>query len=182
MIFSILWFFCTLRFQIYKYLYLSQILSYHKKPNTSIEGFSISKNIPLWLVLWSRVTYTRASQQLITPTLTSNFGKLLHDLLLSFALGDGPHKQTIVGNRDAHTDVFPRANFIVVTLQERLQSESKRPQVDRNKQTITYEFDGLLSSLFSAEGDEGVSSVQPAERVHHQTQIPYGSGFLEQRD
>ncbi len=127
-------------------------------------------------------TYTRASQQLITPTLTSNFGKLLHDLILSFALGDGPHKQTIVGNRDAHTDVFPRANFIVVTLQERLQSESKRPQVDRNKKTITYEFDGLLSSLFSAEGDEGVSSVQPAERVHHQTQIPYGSGFLEQRD
>ncbi len=122
-------------------------------------------------------TYTRASQQLITPTLTSNFGKLLHDLILSFALGDGPHKQTIVGNRDAHTDVFPRANFIVVTLQERLQSESKRPQVDRNKKTITYEFDGLLSSLFSAEGDEGVSSVQPAERVHHQTQIPYGSGF-----
>lgn len=127
-------------------------------------------------------TYIRASQPLITPTLTSNFGKLLHDLLLSFALGDGPHKQTIVGNRDAHTDVFPRANFVVVTLQERLQSESKRPQVDRNKQTITYEFDGLLSSLFSAEGDEGVSSVQPAERVHHQTQIPYGSGFLEQRD
>ncbi len=31
-IFSIFWFFCTLRFQIYKYLYLSQILSYH---NTS---------------------------------------------------------------------------------------------------------------------------------------------------
>ncbi len=127
-------------------------------------------------------SHKRASQQLITPTLTSNFGKLLHDLLLSFALGDGPHKQTIVGNRDAHTDVFPRANFIVVTLQERLQSESKSPQVDINKQTITYEFDGLLSSLFSAEGDEGVSSVQPAERVHHQTQIPYGSGFLEQRD
>ncbi len=32
MIFSIFSFFCTLRFQIFKYLYLGQILSYHNKP------------------------------------------------------------------------------------------------------------------------------------------------------
>lgn len=82
--------------------------------------------------------YTRASQQLITPTLTGNFGKLLHDLLLSFALGDGAHKQTIVGNRDAHTDVFPRTNFIVVTLQERLQSESEESQVERRTQADSH--------------------------------------------
>ncbi len=59
-IFSIFRFFCTLRFQIYKYC---SIITNH----TSMERLfiqlsddayiSISKNWPLWLVLWSRVTY-----------------------------------------------------------------------------------------------------------------------------
>lgn len=124
----------------------------------------------------------------ITPTLTSNFGKLLHDLVLSFALRDGPHKKTIVGNRDAYADVFARSNFVVVTLQEILQSEPKRLrwlwQGDQRQtvRTIAYKFDRFLRSLFSAESDEGVSSVQPAEGVHHQTQIPYRPSFLKQRD
>ncbi len=59
-IFSIFRFFCTLRFQIYKYC---PIITNH----TSMESLfiqlsddvyiSISKNWPLWLALWSRVTY-----------------------------------------------------------------------------------------------------------------------------
>lgn len=54
-------------------------------------------------------------------TLTGNFGKLFHYLLFSFALGNGAHKQTIIGNRDANTNVFAGPNLIVVTLQEKIQ-------------------------------------------------------------
>ncbi len=56
-IFSIFWFFCILRFQIYKYLYLSQILSYHNKPTVQWCKNLNFENEPVWLVLWSRVTY-----------------------------------------------------------------------------------------------------------------------------
>ncbi len=61
-IFSIFRFFCSLRFQIYKYC---PIITNH----TSMEilfiqlsddvYISISQNWPLWLVLWSRVTYVK---------------------------------------------------------------------------------------------------------------------------
>lgn len=51
--------------------------------------------------------------------LTGNFGKLFHYLLFSFAFGNGAHKQTIVGNGDAHTNVFTGPYLIVVTLQQK---------------------------------------------------------------
>ncbi len=63
-IFSIFRFFCTFRFQIFKLLYFSQIWNILTN-NTSMESLFIhmmyksqfKKKIPLWLVLWSRVTY-----------------------------------------------------------------------------------------------------------------------------
>ena len=47
---------------------------------------------------------------------------------------------------------------------------------------MTYQFDGFLCSVFSAERDEGVASVQAAERVHHQAKVPDRTGLLKQRD
>ena len=47
---------------------------------------------------------------------------------------------------------------------------------------MTYQFNGLLCSVFSAERDEGVASVQAAERVHHQAKVPDRTSLLEQRD
>ena len=52
----------------------------------------------------------------------------------------------------------------------------------RDGPEMTYQFDGLLCSVFSAERDERVASVQAAERVHHQAKVPDRTGLLEQRD
>ncbi len=66
MIFSIFRFFCTLRFQIFKYC---PIITNH----TSMERWFIQiSNGPVWLVLWSRVTYRHEH----TPVLRSFF--LIH--------------------------------------------------------------------------------------------------------
>lgn len=46
----------------------------------------------------------------------------------------------------------------------------------------SHQLHSLLSSLFTAEGDEGVAPVQPAERVHHEPEVPDGPGFLKQRN
>lgn len=54
--------------------------------------------------------------KLKTARLTCDFCKFLNDLLFCFTLGDGANKQSIIGHRDAHTDVFTWSNFIVVAL------------------------------------------------------------------
>ena len=43
-----------------------------------------------------------------------------------------------------------------------------------------YQFDCLLRSLFGAECDESIASVETAERVHHQTQVPDRPRLLKQ--
>lgn len=48
--------------------------------------------------------------------LTCDFCKFFNNLLFCFTLGDGANEQSIIGHRDAHADVFPRSNFIVVAL------------------------------------------------------------------
>ncbi len=64
MIFSIFWFFCTLRFQIYKYCPLitnhtsMEILCTQLSDDAWI---SMLKNVPLWLVLW--VTHIKKKHQ-----------------------------------------------------------------------------------------------------------------------
>lgn len=50
--------------------------------------------------------------------LTCNLWKLFNNLLFCFALGDGSNKQSVIGHRDAHADVFTRSNFTVVALQK----------------------------------------------------------------
>lgn len=51
--------------------------------------------------------------------------------------------------------------------------------VDRSN---SYQFHRLLCSFFSAESDKGVASVQAAEWIHHQSQVPDGAGFLKERN
>lgn len=48
--------------------------------------------------------------------LTGDFSKLLHNLFFCFALRDGADKQSVIGHRDAHANVFARSDFTVVTL------------------------------------------------------------------
>lgn len=52
-------------------------------------------------------------------SLTCDFRELLDNLLFCFTLGDGAHKQPIVGHRDANPDVFTGPDFIVVALEEK---------------------------------------------------------------
>jgi len=73
---SMFWFFRTLRFQVFK-LYLCQILSHHWK--AYLFSFQImcksqfkKTNWPMWLVLWSRVTFV-----VITGKNRTNFTTLL---------------------------------------------------------------------------------------------------------
>lgn len=44
----------------------------------------------------------------------------------------------------------------------------------------SYQFHRLLRRFFSAESDKGVASVQAAEWIHHQSQVPDGAGFLKE--
>lgn len=44
----------------------------------------------------------------------------------------------------------------------------------------SYQFHRLLCSFFSAESDKGIASVQAAEWIHHQSQVPDGAGFLKE--
>lgn len=50
--------------------------------------------------------------------LTCDFGKFFNNLLFCFTLGDGANKESIIGHRDAHADVFTWSNFIVVALRK----------------------------------------------------------------
>lgn len=53
-----------------------------------------------------------------TVWLTCYFRKFFNNLLFRFTLGDGANKQSIIGHRDAHSNVFSWSNFIVVALQK----------------------------------------------------------------
>lgn len=61
-------------------------------------------------------------EQCIHPhqELTCDFGKLFYNLFLCLALGNGAHKESVVCDRDAHTNVFARANFMIVVLQRKM--------------------------------------------------------------
>ena len=50
------------------------------------------------------------------PRLTCDFRKLLHYLFFRFTFGDWPNKQSIIRNRYTHSNVFARANFMIVKL------------------------------------------------------------------
>lgn len=52
----------------------------------------------------------------------------------------------------------------------------------RNNSINAYQFDSLLCGFFSAESYKGVASVQAAERIHHEAQVPDGASFLKQRN
>lgn len=131
--------------------------------------------------------------------LTGDFCELLHNLLFCFALGDRADKQSVICHRDAHANVFARSDFTIVTLQRiKTQPRSQtskhypcsfinyRPRANicaRGCATNSpYQLDCRLGSLFSAEGDKGIASVQATEWVHHQTQVPDRTCLLKQGD
>ncbi len=116
MIFSILWFFCTLRFQIYKYC---PIITNHTSMERSFIQLSddvyisIVKYWPLWLVLWSRVTF-----------LSSERLKLIFDMnfLSGLQCVFMPERWTVVKyfysvQVSVHYQCFPLENFYFTTFQ-----------------------------------------------------------------
>lgn len=54
-----------------------------------------------------------------TLVLTCHFAKVLQDAFPGLVLWNGAHKQSVVGYRDADTQIFPWPDLIIITLKDK---------------------------------------------------------------